>query len=564
MRIPIYKKDLPKNFNKVAKYLGRKWPIGKLNLEKAKNTLAILLGYNSYYEITKALYLENATSTFSMKRIKSSILIKAYHCYGIHPFFMEDLINRIPLIDLQFYYLTDEYKNKQISKNNYVNNGCNPWEDEFDSFYLNDNSLENIIDFKKTNIIPKYQYAITEQKIYCFSEFQYVINKLGTIKDLVTDLELKISEKEFIEKYILPIAMIPVNEYFSNCLKNNTIGTMPFLTKICRVRKNGIELGYVIKHCGVNAFYPILIKDKKSLIKILIELLMGRTIEESCSSSLLQNNIEISEQLGEAPTFSNFLGFYNEVCLKETIRLSNGQIMLREQNNYYKGLTLFKNLKVCIDYENKNFDNKVISKSNYIEHKKIQNIIETNSLNSFKLIENEYQKLLNLFFTDKKPEPYIYFKKMEHYEQDFIDDITEIAKSVLIFHPEFKLMIDQIDLGLMFSEYQEKYYNIRGYMPCYERDESFIFYAITYSSVLCKNNLSSKCEYSLVLILSKFIKSLNFQVSLEKIRKKANNIAEYFHVYEKNTNIITNMEIWAKFSSKKDNSFLTHGRLLDI
>jgi hypothetical protein len=52
-RVPLTQKDYPENFNKVAKYIAKKWIDKKLQLEESRQILAKVIGYNSIHELEK-------------------------------------------------------------------------------------------------------------------------------------------------------------------------------------------------------------------------------------------------------------------------------------------------------------------------------------------------------------------------------------------------------------------------------------------------------------------------------------------------------------------------------
>lgn len=176
MRVPVLSADLPEKFNKVAKYIGRHWPQEKLGLNKSREALAYLFGYNSAHEVNQVASSTQLPKTIELNKVYESMVGKALYKYGVRPDTFNEVLYRTPFKELSFYDVTDVEQNKRSLEETRKKTGMLIIQDEWGEF-TNYKSPSLIIEQHKESLLPPYEYAVNKDaQIFCSSAYESILN----------------------------------------------------------------------------------------------------------------------------------------------------------------------------------------------------------------------------------------------------------------------------------------------------------------------------------------------------------------------------------------------------
>lgn len=209
MRVPVLKSDLPDKYNKVAKYIGRHWPIGKLTLSQAHEVTAYLLGYLSYHEIRQVAGAELPKSIIEMHKVHGSIIAKALIRYNVKPDDMKQLVLRVPFKEMAFYDSTDVVEAEKLLATIIARSDQRIVQDEIYQIP----AQESIIT-KNTSELPphpehviQHSYAVRpDGYIYSHSHYQLQLLNMGVISDVISnEFDGELTLQEFTVKHLHPL-----------------------------------------------------------------------------------------------------------------------------------------------------------------------------------------------------------------------------------------------------------------------------------------------------------------------------------------------------------------------
>jgi len=101
MRVPICNADLPLGFNKLAKYIGRHWPDGRLKLSQSRERLAKMLGYSSAYAVLRELVPEESVHALERADIVQIVCANTDPGWNVDPAAFAALMQRLPWHDIK-------------------------------------------------------------------------------------------------------------------------------------------------------------------------------------------------------------------------------------------------------------------------------------------------------------------------------------------------------------------------------------------------------------------------------------------------------------------------------
>ena len=483
MRISILRADLPANYNKVAKYMGRHWPTGKLPHNKSRESLALLLGYNSYYELDQVADKQVLPNQVQLKKIVSSMVVRAMiHC-DISLDAASSLFNKLPLKELSIYKVTDKFIEENFIREQ------NKADSKFHHLYMDEAHLlfsykspKTLIDQYHQGFIPPYSYAVKKNGlIFSSSRYESLIEKVGDIEDDILESE-GISRQEFIEKYIMPKAWLPVHEYL---YEKDASGLFTWRTPH-QVQVYKSHKGYLLYNASLEAFYPNVFPDFNSVSTALEKLYLGKPIEEvNPLSGKIENwwlgmNVE-SDYKG----FTQVSDFdqYSKVSFYGQILYLTNQYSTLGDFGAIPSLSDFELMSGGIDYQ---IPAEFIDPTVLVEYsslfktlpfirKRIERKVKTLDVDELK---RAFLKLasLNLMTVDEAVK---FINEDEGCSVEEIEHAFELGGKVAAKYPEVSGLIDQTYLGYSYQLFiQDEYYNSRSIMiwDCEDRLPEFLVF----------------------------------------------------------------------------------------
>lgn len=103
MRIPLLYADFKHgSYTKIAKALRKVWPPGPLSLMQSQDTLAVLLGYNNYFDARHeaSASFASPSGSISMKDVGDAVVRQMFVRFRIDPFTARALVPRLHLTEL--------------------------------------------------------------------------------------------------------------------------------------------------------------------------------------------------------------------------------------------------------------------------------------------------------------------------------------------------------------------------------------------------------------------------------------------------------------------------------
>lgn len=569
MRIPVLKTDLPKKFNKVAKYIGRHWPAGKLSLSQSRETLAYLFGYNSMHEIQQVAESTTLPEDIEMSKAYSSIVGKALVKYGIRPESLSLVLNKAPFKELAFYETTDIEKERKYFESQ-RKKGLFMFADEFHQ-YSGYKSPKLIIEQHKEGLIPPYQYAVNQEgKIFSSSAYEALIKQLGSIEDLVDENEDIESVEKLIEEHILPMAWLPIKDYLA---EGHFLRT-PFMTEVYHVRYGGEVRGYMVKHLGYNGFYPRICKNEDELNQVLKAIYENKKIERGDVPSGLFNLMsalkkDIIDIYTTARLWSEENRIEEEISIdgQDFIRLTSYQGYPELESNPALSSHLWPSPKKHIILKN----NELIHPETYRQHQSIdrfRSLIAQDSIHKITCAEDQsLAGLLNIIFENKL----ITLRELlildygqgydleDHEESNWIYDGKNIVKD----HPELKPFFELDALGYLYQEFEEDINDYRGSRYQNERSEKFIAYVISKKTELEKQASNADDNLFATLLLVAHFSSKVQSMTFKLFQNYHKEITSMLSRHRRQDLSIKNMEKWMEHQKNIDPRYLSNGPLVE-
>lgn len=568
MRVPVLSADLPEKFNKVAKYIGRHWPQEKLGLNKSREALAYLFGYNSVHEVNQVATSNTLPDTIELNKVYSSMAGKALYMYGVRPDTFNALLYKTPFKELAFYQVSDVEQERIRMEKLRESSGIMFFHDEYQD-HLNYKSPELIVEQNKQNLIPPYQYAVNKDgEIFCSRTYESILNNLGNIEDLIAEIDTDISASKFIESYVFPLAWLPIGEFLENeHLKNYPRWQTPYMVSINHVRKGGAVLGYALYHHGYNAYYPVICDSVGAVNAILAKIYTGKLITpDNQLNGVLEMAMSPVPELSESGCeYWSEQDFYNS----EHISINGQRLIRTEQFKPYTQLATNEILNSALW----NTPNKVkvhkspIDDKIYSDHKSIK-LSKADILKSaiavLEHVEKEgILKVVQFVFSGDKTslKTLIDAEYAEEYEvdEDELSTWTEVGAEALQLHPELDVIIDVPAMGYLYCNYENYVKGNRHAFCCEERDIAFIGYMLHSSPKIKGSRVQSEDDvFTGTLLLAAYNDScINYD--LNKFAENYADIIAMLTLHYKQDRYISDIEKYESFMDNQDEKYITHG-----
>lgn len=565
MRIPILATDLPDRFNKVAKYIGRHWPTGKLGLNHAREHLAYMFGYNSVHELNKVADITELPSQISTDDAHASMLGKALFKYGVHPNKLSTVLDRAPFKELSFYTVTGIAKAEAYSKEQTARNFA-PIVDEMQALN-NYKSPDLIIQQNNDGLLPPYKYAVrSDGKIFCASYYESLINRLGDINKTVDEIGGDLTVHEFINKYVLPFSWINLKEYLETRKVDGEYNwRAPFMVDVYHARVDNKLIGYVLYHSGLNAYYPAVFESNGEVINALASIYQKQVI----SPDLKFPNSAIETSLTFNSTLCEFADWTEESFDEAESFEFEDQLFIRA-NPFIP----YTQLDTCPVLSRKhlqpeelaNIAHQVIDEDVYHNHVAIGNFIDNVLNNAIEKISC-HQDSENIIFVFNKLfgkyrvvlEDILAFEHGDDYKAstEDMDSWAAIGKQVFTHHPELEPFFDVRAAGRCFIDYQVYVNDYRMACSCEQRNIGFIGYSLSFSPLL----RNRKCRHETkalagVLVISSASSGRPEHQNLEECyEKNITMLSDYYRQERK----IRYLEKYANHIEYRDYKYVTHG-----
>lgn len=554
MRVPVLKNDLNSSYNKVAKYIGRHWPVEKMGLGKSRESLAVLFGYNSLHEVHKSVNSTSLPEHIELSKVYKSMVGKALYHFGIRPDVLMPVLQRSPLKEMAFYKVTDVEKQRIANEAHKGKGGFLLIYDEMGLSYSY-KSPELILNQHKQNLIPTYSYVVRQDGfIFSASTYESLINQLGTlddIKELVAELGDELSVDDFISQYVSPKAWLPLDLFLTlgwRIDKGTHTGMWPapFMVDIYFIRQNGEQLGYIVKHRGYNAFYPVLCESAEDVLSLLKKIYLNLPIQ---ANALPSGRVELKWSLDPQPEQS---GAYNQTSLDSGVITLDGQHFVR-------------------DIELKPYPE--LHSNSVLKAFKWEGEVSTSDINAqHALIKKSLcstVKLMDFFANLTSEKCSVIFDMCFHNKPYAVDwsDVNEvesqkwlyIGSQVATYHPELVAHFDVNTLGYLFCHYEDDVNGNRHVWCCKKRDIGLVGYALSKSSIFTGGGINPSDDVVAALfVLFYYVDKLS-KISLDSLRTNFNQIVAMLNRYQKQKKTIEDMEKWTAHQLSVDKKYLSHG-----
>lgn len=562
MRIPVLTSDLPHKFNKVAKYLGRHWPAGKLGLNASREVLAYLLGYNSVHELNAVAQPSLPSSDIRYQKVLSSISCKALYKFGLGPDRLVKILRKAPFKELAFYAVTDVGREEQWIKD-FRKSGIYIIDDEL-SYFGSYASPKLIIEQNDDLSIPGYQYAMkSDGLIFSSSRYESIIYALGDIDEIVNEMDEGVTSQDFIENYITPLAWVPVDEYVSERDRDGRISwKTPFYIQVFQARENENVVGYMLYHTGLKAYYPGIYESDELVVQALAASFKGTAIPQGATSFSPKLELSLSSN-----STTLLYGFWHKVDFTnaEIIRFNSEELIRSERFKPYPHL-LKNSVMKRFEWEASELiaiDNNVIEADLYRDHVAIRSSLESIQNKSIAdvalLSQDEITNTLQKAYGGKviKFEDVLATEYDEDYEpyQDDREKWLRVGAGVLHHHPELSGFMDTLSAGLKYCSFQALAMNNRWAYTCSERCPEFIGYIVTEAYPLLggKSTMEDRIFAGLVTLTDRT------DFTAKEIQQHIKEITETLSLHHKQEHDIAKMEGYSTYLREKDAQYVSHG-----
>ena len=566
MRVPVLSTDLPEKFNKVAKYIGRHWPQEKLGLNKSREALAYLFGYNSVHEVNQVADSNTLPDTISLNKVYSSMVGKALYKYGVRPDTFNTVLYKTPFKELAFYAVTDVEQERIRMEKLRESSGMMFFHDEYQD-YVNYKSPSLIVEQHKTSLLPPYQYAVNKNgEIFCSSTYESILNNLGNIEDLVNDIDADISVLKFIDNYIFPLAWLPINEFLDNThSKERANWKAPYMVKIKHLRQDGTILGYALFHSGYNAYYPVVCESIEAVNGVLAKLYKGELVSpDNKLIGIFETAMSLRPEVSSSEYWSE-QDFNNA----EHINIDGQRLIRADQFKSYTQLVTNEILNSSLWNSPKkvNIHKNAIDDKVYSDHISIKQTRDETLKSAIQVLEHvkkeDIRKVVQFVFGSDKVslKTLINNEYDEEYEVDEADlsKWTSVGTEALKLHPELDGIIDIAAMGYLYCDYENYVKGDRYAWHCEKRDIAFIGYTLSNSSMVKGSRV--QCEddvFTGTLLLAAYNDScINYD--LDKFADYYADIIAMLTLHYKQKDDISNIEKYASHLNNCNPEYLTHG-----
>jgi hypothetical protein len=570
MRVPVLNNDLPTNFTKVARYLGRHWPQGKLPLNKSRECLAYLMGYNSVHELNKVSMEASLPKSIDMNSLYASMLVKALYKYRLNPRQLMRLLYKTPFKELSFYnvtniaiekrFLDDQRKKGKILIRDEWNDLCSY------------STPKVMIAQNKNHSVPPYSYAIRpDGKFFNSWEYEHLINSLGDIQGTVDEIDNGLTAERFIQDYITPLAWGSINNYVDDHTAGEYSWHPPYMVTVYIVKLDQDKLGYLLYHQGLNAFYPTIYKNEQDLVQSILKLYKCELLEEDPlfppqDLNLCQSDIS---------TLKSYDRWCNEDFTNYETIYFDGQRLIRA--NPLKAYTQLYSNPLLIGFNApysllSDIPESLIKPEIYTAHKRIE-YMRSNTLIEVQgeilhMKANEVSEIFEFVFSGLTISfiDIINAEYDEDYEEstDDIEQWNRVGQGVQKHYPELTPFFDLMSLGYTYSDYEQLVNNCRYTFSCTERDVLFLGYALTRSPNLIKSRLSSQDDMLAgVLMISHSSEHLT-KSSFDSLKQNYNQVVRMLSLHRDQGSNISDIEKYVKHMDNKDPLYLSHGNLTTL
>jgi len=493
MRIPLSRADWPTAFNKTAKYVGRHWPLGKLPLSTARETTAILFGYNSVHDAQQEILPAIAPRQISVQAIVRSMTLRALVRFGCRPEQVSTMFRKIPWRDLSVWEITEE----AIAQERFSNAseeakrfGKILVHDEF-GYYSQHKSPAEFIHLYDEKAIPAYSYAVSNSGlIYRSSYMEGLMGDAPSVSEL-TDLEIDCSTHDFIKKYMLPLIWKPIVEFIDEVKDDQWDWYAPYMIRVEKL----IDDRYALFHKGNNAYYPGAYSAEE-VKKAFVAIYLNKTVQATDLTGVEVGCTEKCDYLSGDYRKYIISGTGSSLSAGKQIFINN-QLFLRVTpiEGYQSDLeSKWINTWEWPPITNQELviPEKVLTKGIEEEHIKIGSWFDAARSYYSDILDRAnvdiVAEALASFFKDNR-EDLASLKAMGFFNVDVEEGMTkeQIAEielenqreaeearhygvSVSKFHPELVPYFDDIALGF----YYKDYLGCRYYSGCYSHDWTFI------------------------------------------------------------------------------------------
>jgi hypothetical protein len=566
MRVPVLSTDLPEKFNKVAKYIGRHWPHEKMGLNKSRETLAYLLGYNSAHEVNEVANSNTLPDTISLDKVYSRMVGKALYKYGVRPDTFNTVLYKTPFKELAFYAVTDVEQERIRLEKLRESSGMMIFHDEYQN-YINYKSPSLIVEQHKKSLLPPYQYAVNKNgEIFCSGTYESLLNNLGKIEDLVSDIDVDISVFKFIDDYIFPLAWLPINEFLDNThSKERANWKAPYMVKIKHLRQDGTILGYALFHSGYNAYYPVVCKSIEAVNGVLAKLYKGELVSPD------NNLIDIFETAMSLRPEVSSSEYWSEQDFKNAEHINiDGQRLIRpDKFKPYTQLVTNEILNSSLWNPPKKvkIHKNAIDAKVYSDHISIKQTRDQTLESAVQVLEHvkkeDIRKVVKFVFGIDKVslKTLINYEYDEEYKVDEADlsKWTSVGTEALKLYPEMDGIIDNPAMGYLYCNYENYVKGDRYAWHCEKRDIAFIGYTLSNSSMVKGSRV--QCEDDVLtgtLLLAAYNDScVNYD--LDKFADNYADIITMLTLHYKQKDYISNMEKYASHLTNCNPIYLSHG-----
>jgi hypothetical protein len=558
MRVPVLSADLPAVFNKVSNYIGNNWPKGKINLMQSRETLAYLLGYDSFEEVN---FLASSNplpdAPISMSDVIKSIAVRALYKFGVKPDAITSLIYQAPLNELSFYAATDTERERRAREES--GSGKYFIYDESDHL-INYKSPLLLIEQFNQRLLPPYKYAVDHNGlIFNWGDYEAILHYLGGIEDAVANIDDQLSVSEFVEQCILPLAWSPVDAFLASAHVNEVRHWQtPKMIRIECVKQGSDSLGYLVFHQGLNAYYPVVCETVGALNDVLSKLFQKKVIR---SDNKLRGVLKTSMALSPKPLSNNHWVEKNFDNV-EHLNVSGQNFTRTEIFQAYPQLVSNEMLISFLETEPTimSIPTDVMGSNVYLGHTAIQQG-KSSALNSAKIaVESscieQRMKVIKYLFDDE----IISLKAVsDDLGNEDLSFCNRVGTEVVRLHPELEGVIETEALGCLYLSY-EKYVNGNRFAyKCSDRDIGFLSHAISLSPMLSKyRGTGQDGVLAGAIILANFTAS-PLQHELESIAINYENILAMLTLHRNQSPSINCIETYFKFLSTLNSDFLDHG-----
>lgn len=572
MRVPVVKSDLPLKFNKLAKYIGRHWPEGKLSLNHSRESVAVLLGYNSVNEVSKVADNTVLPASIEMDKVYRSIASKALIHFGIRPDSLFPVLHRAPFKEMAFYRHSDVEKERLAAETFLKTYGYSYYPDEMS--YFGDKSPELLLDLHKQQAIPPYEYAVNQEGlIFCAATFEAVLNKIGSIEEVMADTETTLSQEQFIQRYILPQAWMPVNKYLARSIQPGRARWLtPVLVNVYVARIKGTPVGYMLKHDGYDAYYPVLCSTAEQVLAVLELIFMNAKVEPQ---QLPEGEILLSASFGRDHDLSSSSATtYGEVVLFDHRHLIiDGQPFIRDTRSpllpydelqsdpVLKSSLVLKNVElvttISVDVLNPELHKTHKALPDAMSHAATEMITFLNSTSSDR-ISDVLSTALGSQFTSIHD---ILVNDDTELDDEDRDNWRTHGEHAGRQHAELLKFADHEALGYWYMGFEGDIAFNRYPSFCSDRNLAFIAYVLSHSPLFTRSWYSTADNVNAALLVLGYFCKHPAELSVDSLTTSFNAITAMMIRFKAQSKAISAMEYWDNHQKHGlDSQFISNGK----